>query len=301
MVAMNLTSIENNKIIFIQGLQKTGSSTLVGILNCHPKILILYETYMNQTRISNYGNQVLGRYPEARRLFYNSHDIGEPYKKFLSYLEKQFNVSYAFFGDKLIDFHADKTNAYPTIFTMRDIRSWLCKEQIIKIYRTDIDVVPAAIDYLNYVVLAYMRLDSLPIWLEDIIESDFEVLKLISNFLKVDLQSHASEWWKKIGCYSNRDPKSMCRWYSVHPSSKVQPTSLDTEYELSSHPFWDEMLSIFESYYRTQPSSQVLSKAEKDVAALENLRKYSPLPIRKCYTRIKTKRFGFQKNNIITF
>ncbi len=36
------------KIVFITGAHKTGTSPIVGILNCHPKIFILYETILHR-------------------------------------------------------------------------------------------------------------------------------------------------------------------------------------------------------------------------------------------------------------
>lgn len=60
---------EKEKFLFITGAPKTATSTLVGILNCHPNIFILYETYLNQGWLSKYGKRFLAKYPNARYLF----------------------------------------------------------------------------------------------------------------------------------------------------------------------------------------------------------------------------------------
>ena len=59
--------MQDRQTLFVQGVQKTGTSTLVGILNCHPQVFLMYETDLNRTMISNYGNQILERLPQARR------------------------------------------------------------------------------------------------------------------------------------------------------------------------------------------------------------------------------------------
>ena len=46
-------------LLFIVGAHKTATSTLVGMLNCHPDIFILYETALNQSLISRHGRRFL--------------------------------------------------------------------------------------------------------------------------------------------------------------------------------------------------------------------------------------------------
>lgn len=295
-----MTSTEK-EILFIQGGPKTGTSTLVGILNCHPEIFMLYETNMGRALISKYGNQLLTGYPEARRFFRTAVDIGAPYKNFAAYLEKQCpNNKFRYVGDKIISLDPDITQhnrQYKTIYALRNIRTWLCKEQIVKYYRSDLDIVPVAIDYLRYVIGTYKYPNCLRIRLEDLVERNKDVLSTLSSFLGLDLIFHADHWWSKIGSYSDEDPKSLIQWYSEHTSSKIKPDQLDTRYELNSNTFWEVVLPIFEKYYhRDNPIDFDEDEINRDLVQLEDLMRYSPLPLEKCYREISTQRLQLGKS-----
>ena len=288
------------RILFIQGVHKTGTSTLVGILNCHPEIFMLYETDMAKLRIGKHGNELLEGYPKARRFFYNTVDIGAPYKEFLSYLYQLHpnKKKYRYFGNKIISFDPEitnrsRSNQYKTIYTMRDIRSWLCKEAIVRFYRTDLDIVPVAIEYLRFIIGTYKHPDCLRIKLEDMIERNEEVLSALSSFLDLDIKTFADQWWSKMGVYSDDDPKRLIPWYSggSHSSSRVKPEKLDTSYKLSSNPFWEEFLPLFDKYYYR---GNLIDSDEgeidrSDCAQLQDfIIRYSPLPLGKCYREIFT-------------
>jgi hypothetical protein len=286
-----------NEILFIQGVQKTGTSTLVGILNCHPEIFMLYEMGMYKTQVSKYGNQLLKELPEARRLFRNYLDIGIPYKNLAGCLKKHIaDKNYRYVGDKIISLDPKETrrsNVYKTIYTMRDVRTWLCKEQIINHYRTDLDVVPVAIDYLRFIIGTYKHPDCLRIRLEDLIDQNNQVLSSITSFLGLDLVAFADNWWMKIGRYEDGDPKKLIEWLKVHPSSKIKPNKMDTTVELISNAFWDDILPVFDKYYyRDGRVDYSIDEVNNDLDQLEDLMKHSPLPLEECYKYISTQRLG---------
>src|SRR5690554_6058716 len=157
------------EVLFIQGPEKTGTSTITGILNCHPDIFILFENYLAQTNITKYGNQLLERYPEARQFFRKEEDYGVPVNELFSYLEaKEPSFSYKYVGTKINSLDpgiTQKINNHKIIFMKRDVKSWLLKESIIDMYRTDLDVVRPAVDYLKYIILSSRYHHAYHLWL----------------------------------------------------------------------------------------------------------------------------------------
>lgn len=282
--------------LFIQGVQKTGTSTLVGMLNTHPEIFILYETRMDRSLVSKYGNQLLEGFPEARRFFRNTSDIGQPYMEFTRFLERRIpEFHYRYLGDKIISLNSQETHrvkSYRTIYAIRDVRTWLCKEQIIRHYRNDIDLIPPAIDYLRYVIGIHRYSNCLRIRLEDIVERNDQVLSTLSQYLDLDISLHADHWWQKIGQYESKNPKNLIKWFSGHASSKVKPDRLDTVVEIKSHPFWNDFLPLFDKYYKAEVFREFnINEVNADLAQAEDLLEYSPLPLDLCYKDITSKRF----------
>jgi hypothetical protein len=108
------------EVLFIQGPEKTATSTVTGMLNCHPNIFILFETYPAQANITKYGNQFLSRYPEARTFFRPELDFGKPLKDIHTYLKSaEANYSYDYFGTKinhLDPFITQKIRDYKIVF-----------------------------------------------------------------------------------------------------------------------------------------------------------------------------------------
>jgi len=279
------------KPLFIQGVQKTGTSTLVGMINAHPEIFIMYETRMDKSIISKYGNQFLEKYPNTRSFFKNSKDTSIPYLELSNYFKENNNLDYSYIGDKIISINADETqliSPHKVIYTTRDVRTWLCKEAIINYYRTDLDIVTPAIDFLKYIIIGYTSKDSIHIRMEDLITNNDQVISELSSFLDLDLNKHSNEWWKKIGDYSNNDPKKFIHWSDGHPSSKVKPSKLDTVSNLNNNNFWDEYLPLFDKYYKTDNNTNFRECIEEDLLFLEGLKKHSPLPLNAAYKNISS-------------
>lgn len=291
------------EILFVHGVQKTGTSTLVGMLNSHPQIFLLYETRMDRTTISKYGNQLLEHLPEARKFFRNNLDAGAPYLQ-LARLLTQHNplTNYRYIGDKVISLdplETQRVNPYKVIYAIRDARTWLCKEQIVKYFRTDIDVVPPAIDYLRYLIKSYQSTNALHIRLEDIVEKNDYVVSQLSTFLDLDFSGHSEKWWESLGQYSEKDPKNYIRWFNGHYSSKIKPSKLDTEVELLPHPFWQEYLPLFDKYINLK-NEMDLSEGEmkEDLRQLETFMNHSPLPLEVCFKNINTQKITSKQSVI---
>lgn len=287
-------------VLFVQGPQKTATSTLTGILNCHPEIFVLFETYLGQATITKYGNQVLGRYPEARPFFRSDRDYAELALNFFKYLQEvEPHHNYKWVGTKINELDPSFTQqrkSYKIIFTKRDLRTWLVKESIIKRYRTDLDVVIPTIEYLRYIIKSLTYTHAFHFWLEDLIEDKAQVIRDLSDYLNIELQSDVKEWWNQIGNREENDPKSVFKLDHIHHSSRVEPKKLDTTYELKDCEFWNEVNSIFETYYRVNenipPSS---TEIEKDLKWIDKLEKFAPLPFREVYQKVKSVRIGYKK------
>ncbi len=283
-------------LLFVQGVQKTGTSTLIGILNCHPEIFLLYETRMAQALVSRYGNQILDRFPEARRFFRRDCDRNQPYREFFAFIESKFpSHHYRYVGDKLIDFDVELIPTQPdqrVVYALRDIRTWLAKEQIVKYYRTDLDVVPATVQYLNYVIGTFRRRNACRVWMEDLINNNDLQIARLGQYLDLDLSKHTDRWWERTATTDANDPKSLSDWSRGHPSSRLPPTQLDTDVALCDCEFWEEVLDLFDRYFLQSELEATTEEFARDRAAIDRLWQHAPLPLASCYQDIQTTRLG---------
>ena len=288
------------EILFIQGPEKTATSTITGILNCHPEIFVLFENYLAQPIITKYGNRLLSRYPEARKFYRTEEDYGKPVRELFEYLkEREPEYRYRYIGTKVNSLDAgftQKVREHKIIFMMRDLRSWLIKESIIKYYRTDLDVVVPAVEYLRYILETHLYTHAARIRMEDLILQNEATIGKLSEFLKLELFPHSAEWWDKIGNWDEKDPKSVFKLNQVHHSSRMEPEKLDSEVELTDHPFWEEALELFDTYYFTdEPFRFNEDKIKKDLVRVDKLLRYSPLPFTDMYKEVHSVRRGFSQ------
>jgi hypothetical protein len=286
-------------ILFIVGAHKTATSTLVGMLNCHPDLFILYETELNQSLIGRHGSRFLKQYPDARYLFRHSDNLDSLYFQLQKFLEKK-GYFYRYVGSKLPGLDPqflETLKEYSVIFNIRDIRTWLCKNSVVKKYETEHDVVPAAIDYCSIFLKSFRLPRVFHYRMEDFIKNDQKVIAELGVFLQIDLQSHLKDWWKNIEIKDKNDPKASNKWWGMHGSAKVQPEKEDTQAEIASHPFWNELLPIFEKYYHAKEEPISVSCIEEDLKLLSQLTRFSPLPLDKAFRSFQSENFG--KNSMI--
>ena len=278
-----------DNLLFVLGPPNTATSTMVGMLNCHPEIFILYEVNMAKSEISHYGSTLIDKYPDTRHMFHSSGDMVLNYAKLYHWCNEKL-TGYRYVGDKFACMDVDlieKLKLIRTILTCRDIRTWLCKKGTIKNYRTDIDIVRPAIDYTAFLIKSFTLNKCIRIRLEDFIEKNNLTIRNISQFLEIELLPWVADWWKKLGTWSEDDPKSVLRWFdATHASSYIRPNVLDTFSEIASHPFWDEILPIFDKYYFNLTNEFDHNELERDAARLEKLTKFSPITLRKGYRKI---------------
>lgn len=293
------------EILFVQGPEKTGTSTITGILNCHPEIFVLFENYVASPKLTKYGNQLLDKYPEVRTYFRNSEDYAKPLFDIFNYIEeKKPSYNYRYIGTKINSLNPDLTQKkqnHKVIFTKRDFRGWLLKESIIKYYRTDLDIVTPTIEYLRFIINSSSYPHAFDYWLDDMINSPKQLITDLSEYLDTDLHQHTENWWEKIGNRPKSDPKSIFRLNHVHHSSRVKPTKVDTKYETEEHPFWEISEDIFNKYRNITSVTINEKERKKDLKKLEQLRDFAPLPLQAGFLKAYTERLGYKKPRIISF
>lgn len=294
------------QVLFIQGPIKTATSTLTGILNCHPGIFILFETYLGQPFITKYGNQLLDRYPGARYFFRTENDYGVPVAGFFEYLRKEEpDFEYKYVGTKINSLDPSVTQKgknHKILFTKRDFRTWLIKESVIKRYRTDLDIVIPSMEYLRYIVKSARYEHAYHVWMENLVEENDQTIDNISDYLDLKLKPYTEKWWNKIGLKDKKDPKSAFRFAHNHLSSNEKPEHVDTEYRLRDHMFWRETDKIFNKYYRISDYS-VFNREEisEDLKHIDKLKKFAPMPYKEAYSEVKSKRFGFVRPQVVRY
>jgi hypothetical protein len=202
---------------------------------------------------------------------------------------------YRYFGDKIVTLDQDVVRRFKderSIVLLRDVRTWMCKHAIAnKVGRTDLDVVPAAIDFAAFVIATSSFERSLRIRMEDLIQQNDVELKRMSQFLGMELSPALDKWWERIGSWEADDPKSVMYWFDdSHGSSHVKPAKLDTTVELKPHAFWDAYLPLFDKYYLATDKIWSKEETEADLATLRKLRSFSPLPLTSCYANLETTR-----------
>ena len=188
--------------LFVIGLMSTGTSSLVGLLNSHKNIFVMYEVDLKNNFISKYGKQILRSLPESRPFFNEFESENFLYEKFYEVLKNsKYNDELSYFGDKLLkgDFRvANKIKNSNTIFMVRDIKTWLCKKQVKDHYLTNLDIVSPSINYLIYLINSFEVKQSMRIKMENFILNQEIVIENISEFLNVDKNYFEKRCWEKI-------------------------------------------------------------------------------------------------------
>lgn len=81
--------MRDNKILFIIGPPNSGTSSMVGMLNCHPDIFILYESDISRSLVGPYSNMLLNKYTDARYLFGYNENLNSSYYNFYLFFKQK--------------------------------------------------------------------------------------------------------------------------------------------------------------------------------------------------------------------
>lgn len=275
------------KTVFIHGLQKTSTSPMVALLNSHPDVCVLYETNLFETRVSKYGNHLLAGIPSARKFFFNTDTTAKPYQLLARHIQKEVGEKFAYFGDKLLSFDArlSQPEKNKVIYMMRDVRSWLVKDLIRDLYRTDIDCVSPSIEYLKYIMHAKTCQSAMCVRLEDLIENQDRVVKDISAFLNVNLNQES--WITDAAKEAKSGVKSFQKWQKAHPTSSVPFRKHDVKIELKEHAFWEAYLPLFDKYYHlSDPGVVSASQLKGDLKLVDDMARFCCTPIEALYENV---------------
>ena len=277
--------MESKDTLFVAGAHKTATSTLVGMLNCHPDIFILYETALYEPHVTRHGKRFLAQYPDARFLFRGSEDLSFLYSQFREFLAAK-GYRYKYVGDKLPGLDPKflgTLDAFKVIFTVRDIRTWLCKDSVVRKYITGHDVVPPAIDYCACFLNSFKLSHVFHVRMEDLIANNESLIQEMGSFLQLDLHGNLQTWWDKIEITDKNDPKASNQWWESHHSSLLSPRKGDTVAHVSDHPFLEKLLPIFDKYYGGVGQEFDASEVDEDIGKLRQLREFSPLPVEEAF------------------
>lgn len=291
-----------SNLLFVLGAEKTGTSTIVGMLNCHPKIFIMHEWFVDKkaTRHGKYAYLLDPNIKKSMRR-YSNNTICALFKSMAAqFLKAKYN--YKYFGDKWaelgsiaqIETRIKEFYDFPeikTIFTIRDIRTWVCHNRINKMYNNSENIVPTAVDYVYYFILSFKLKNNIHIKMEDVLINHPAVLKKIDKFLLPTVRNfklHGGEWWKKIGLLKygyNTFPKTAHKWWLHHASARVQSRLPHIEVKIKSNDFWNAMLPIFDKYYNST-SKMSIDEIDQDLVTILEFKNKYVASLDDCYEKI---------------
>jgi hypothetical protein len=263
---------QQQKLLFVLGRQKTASSSMVALLNAHPDIFILYEAKLFLSTPTRRVPQFVKKWPDSRSLFVENINPLQSYQAFAEWLISK-GFFYTYFGDKIPDISREmmhQLNDSKVIYTIRDVRSWLIKEQIREMYVVDEDIVPVATDYCKHFCSSFLLPSVLHVKFDDFINQNTQLINDTCRFLDVTPTNTMQQWWNAFDHYD--EMKRTLRWWNGHASSQRKPFSDDTTYTLKTHPFWDKILPIFEKYYSAIGSSFSQKEIDNDLSKLDEIR-----------------------------
>lgn len=259
-----------SKVLFIGGAHKTGTSTMVQLLNSHNDIFIFYEGFIftNGNKRSEWRlNNFLNKHSDCSFL---------KDKKFDNYNIFANKFNYKICGDKIplqTIFPVDKE--FKLILMVREIKTWLAKPYLKKAYLIDqpTKILLKYIYYYNNFLKKYSNKDILIIDMNEYMEPE-KINKKVFKFLNLD-KPFNNEWWNTK--YSSTNPKNNWLWTSGHVSS-INPPKLDINVIIKEHDFWVDCNLIYKTFLN--------KKSLSDNYILNFIKKYELLKFNEIYEEI---------------
>jgi hypothetical protein len=282
---------KNQGLLFILGAGKTATTSLCGLLNSHPDVFVMYEVYLNRSEISRYGNKLVHADPDLMPCFFRPHgaDAMENYRRAHRLLREKGHAK-RFFGDKLVGIdsgYADSFRDVHVIFSVRTVQEWIAKDSVRTWFPLDTDLVPFATQYAKHFVESFLLPKVYHVRMDEFLNDNAGVARGIWKFLDLEPPACAGKWWETVGAYPPGDPKQALNWWRGHASSAVAPQANDTHVELRRNPFWDEVLPIFDKYYRgVHRRDFARAEIEADLATLQNMIGRHRYPFASCFTAV---------------
>jgi hypothetical protein len=274
--------------LFILGAGKTATTSLCGLLNSHPDVFVMCEVLMNRTDISRYGNKLIGVEPELLPCFFRAPgaDAMDNYRRAHKILRAKGHAK-SFFGDKAVGIDSGYTDGYQdvhVIYSVRPVQEWIAKDSIRTWYPLDTDLVPFAIQYAKHFIESFLLPKIHHVRMEAFINDNAGVVRSIWDFLGLETPPKGEQWWETIGHYPPGDPKQALNWWRGHASSAVAPQENDTRVELRRNAFWDELLPVFDKYYKGVREHRFeRAEIEADLARLHGMIGRHSYPFADCF------------------
>ena len=264
-------------LLFVSGEAKTGTSSIVGMLNSHPEIFVLYEANPNQAQgLSNRGARVRGALPRHADAFHSRAGLVGALPRAIGTLLAELGHPYRYFGDKVLSYlmtdgQFAQMGAASVIYLVRDLRTWLCKNAVVDYFVQEAGVAGRAVMYVSNFLRSFLLPKVLRISMDEMIHQNHAVLVRMGEFLQLPLLPHAKRWWKHVGKYEAGDPKGAVNWWKGHDSSMLRPRTEDTRAVLRPHPFWEKILPIFDRYYGDLSATHDPAQVQRDRQALQEI------------------------------
>jgi hypothetical protein len=295
----DLSQTAANDLLFILGAGKTGTTSLCGLLNCHPDVFVMCEVDFNRTHISRYGTKLLRAHPHMLPCFFR------PYGgDFLTNYERAHEMMRArghaakYFGDKLVGIDSGYVDDYRdsrVIYTVRRLPEWIAKDSVRAWFPLERDIVPFAVQYTKHFVESFLLPRALHIRLDNFLRRNAQVVHDVWRFLEVDPPANAERWWETVGKHPGTDPKASLNWWRGHASAAVAPQENDTEVAIQPNPFWQELLPIFDKYYdgldtrRFEPA-----EIAADLAQLQGMIGRHRYPFASSFVKVRSQSHNFR-------
>lgn len=267
--------LSNPRFVLIFGAIKTGTTTATAIANAALKSHVLFEVDFAADASAGRNQEFVTAFPNTRPLF----NSGVSYRRaFTEALRLNLALSEAgarVFGSKIPQLDAARIPAnrdMNVIVTVRDIRTWICKNAIIKECcggRMDVDLVPLIVRYCDFFLASFAHERALRLRMEDLPRENGNFwARRIGAYLGLPFDEVAN-WWEKRAEIWERT--SYITWAAYHDSSFVRPGAFDTVSELRPHPVWDAVLPIFDKYYGRLDGNVAPAELEADRKILAGL------------------------------
>lgn len=254
----------------ICGGPKSGTSSLVAVLNSHPQALILFETDLNAVMPGKYARRILEAFPDSRSLMYARDDAAAAYRDLRSYAASK-GRDYKTIGDKLpvYDFRFISGLAgFRLVYTLRAPDEWLAKT--CSLYADRQDIRPVMYQYFRGLVAAHLHADCLIVRFDDFLRDNRRVVEDLFAFAGLDPLPESFRWWEAAA--STPDPFKACQqWWKGHPSSLAEPKANDTRTVRKPHPFWEVSDHCFAAYLSSAPGAIGAGQAADDIARFRSM------------------------------
>lgn len=286
-----------SNLLFVSGHGKTGTSSMVGMLNSSPQCFVLYEAYLcRDGRADPRGRQFLEAFPsiETNKM---GKSLSQCYRHLWLELNKQ-GYNYNLIGDKILadslsECHWREMGLLPVVYMVRDLRTWLCKNIVVSDYNTRGHIADKAVAYVKSFVQTFPWRKCLRVSLENFLLDNPTCVQRVFKFIELKVSQDCRRWWKSVGCYPAGSPKAAVKWWSGHDSSQLRPAKLDTTAHLRNHKFWDDILPIFDKYYDSIDQGVSAASIQTDLNSLSRLaERFQDMVLEDLYEEAHSVSFG---------